>query len=342
MTMMTFPTRLRYSRASTWIAAAVTIAIPLTACGSSTESVTDDSPAATETSIIIEHAYGQTELPAQPERVVTLGWGTTDAALALGVTPVAIPIASGVGEDDNGLLPWVNEYLEENDIAVPDLMSDMYDPQYEEILSQDPDLILATEAGLTEEQYARLTEIAPTVVHPGEAWATPWREVFEISGAALGKPDEAAEILEDLDTLTLGAAEEHPEFGDYSISVLASSDDGGLIVFTEGDPRAQLLEQLGFTVDSYGETSSGFQLSGEEAGTITSDVVLIYYGSEDERQEFESGPVAALLPQFEQGRVASVVGAANRAAVSPPTALSWPWTIDSFVQALSEATRTGN
>ena len=43
------------------------------------------------------------------------------------------------------------------------------------------------------------------------------------------------------------------------------------------------------------------------------------------------------MPQFGRRQVASVVGAANVAAVSPPTALSWPWTIDAFTAALSTA-----
>jgi hypothetical protein len=50
----------------------------------------------------------------------------------------------------------------------------------------------------------------------------------------------------------------------------------------------------------------------------------MYHATAAERREFEAGPVPELMPQFGRRQVASVVGAANVAAVSPPTALSWP------------------
>src|SRR5699024_8856966 len=39
---------------------------------------------------VIEHAFGETEVPADAHSVVTLGWGSADAALALGVVPTAM------------------------------------------------------------------------------------------------------------------------------------------------------------------------------------------------------------------------------------------------------------
>ncbi|WP_202872651.1 ABC transporter substrate-binding protein [Kribbella soli] len=37
----------------------------------------------------IDHLYGSTTIKAKPQRVVTLGGGDTEAAIALGVVPVA-------------------------------------------------------------------------------------------------------------------------------------------------------------------------------------------------------------------------------------------------------------
>lgn len=58
----------------------------------------------------IEHAVGTTEIPEAPERVVTWGWGSMDAAIALGVVPVAMPFQS-YGGDDEGVLAWVRERI---------------------------------------------------------------------------------------------------------------------------------------------------------------------------------------------------------------------------------------
>ncbi len=46
--------------------------------------------------VTIEHKYGSTEIGAQPQRVVTIGFTDHDVVLARGVGPV------GVGTDDDG------------------------------------------------------------------------------------------------------------------------------------------------------------------------------------------------------------------------------------------------
>lgn len=294
-----------------------------------------DEPART---VEIEHIHGTTVAECGAERVVTLGWGATEAALALGVVPVAIPHGEDNGGIDGGLHPWVAEYLHDQGWEAPELLSVSAggEPPMEEIATLAPDLILATEAGITRDQYELLTQIAPTVVHPGQPWATPWRDVVTISGQALCRSAEAQQVLDDLDALTDEVAAEHPEFAGVSITA-AESYDGELLVYTRPEPRAELLADLGFEVDSYGSTSGYHELSFERLGEIESDVLLMYYPSEPARVEFEGGPGAGLLDQLETGRTASVVGTASVAAVSPPTALSWPWTIDAFAAELADA-----
>ena len=38
--------------------------------------------------VTIEHAYGETTVEQEPERVVALGWSDPDVVLSLGVVPV--------------------------------------------------------------------------------------------------------------------------------------------------------------------------------------------------------------------------------------------------------------
>jgi iron complex transport system substrate-binding protein len=312
--------------------------VVLTACGSDSGSDDNASNSTSAESVTIDHAFGSTEIDCGAERVVALGWGPAEAAMAVGVEPVAIPGGNDTGADADGIHPWVAEFLAKNNLQNPAILAaGADDPPYEEILNQNPDLILATEAGLTQEQYDRLTDIAPTVAHPGEAWSTPWRETIQISGEALCKPAETEKVVADLNALTADAAAEHPEFKGKSITVVMAVTDQ-IAIATATEPRGNLLTELGFTVDSYDSPDTYKVLSTEEASRITSDVLLMYFPTEAERQAFEAGPTAKLLPQYASGNVATVVGAANVAAVSPPTALSWPWTIDDFVDTLSAAT----
>lgn len=314
--------------------------VVLTGCGSDSGSDESTTSNASAESVTVDHAFGSTEVDCGYDRVVTLGWGPAEAAMAVGVEPVAIPGGNDTGADADGIHPWVAEFLEENGFENPAILAaGADDPPYEEILNQNPDLILATEAGLTQEQYDRLTEIAPTIAHPGEAWSTPWRETIQISGDALCKPDETKQVIDDLNKVTADAAAAHPEFEGKTITVVMAVTDQ-IAIATETEPRGNLLTELGFTVDSYDSPDTYKVISTEQANTITSDVLLMYFPSEADKQAFEASPTAKLLPQYASGNVASVVGAANVAAVSPPTALSWPWTIDDFVETLSAATPT--
>lgn len=292
----------------------------------------------TADTIVIEHAFGVTEIVGTPERVLTLGWGPTEAALAVGVVPVAIPVGDGNGGNADGYHPWVADYLDDHDLERPALLSFTASGplNFEEIAAFEPDLILAVEAGLDETQYEALSHIAPTVAHPGEAWATPWRDIIAITGHALGRADEAQAVLDDIDTTTAAAAETHPEFSGRTITAI-SIWDSQLLVWSPSEPRSRLLEQLGFEIGADDIAANYYLLSYEEAATITSDIVLVYHPNENARAEFEASPAAALMTQFADGRVATVVGEANVAAVSPPTALSWPWTIEPFIDLLADA-----
>src|SRR5262245_9527882 len=95
-----------------WIAGAVLAlgAIALAACGgsddggSTTPAASSAAPAASAPAastaasaafpVTIRHAFGETTIAAAPQRIATWGWGSADAAIALGAVPVAIPFQS--------------------------------------------------------------------------------------------------------------------------------------------------------------------------------------------------------------------------------------------------------
>src|SRR6218665_2037234 len=58
--------------------------------------------------VTVQHAYGETVIPAKPQRIVTWGWASQDAVIALGEVPVGIPHFS-YGGDENGALRWTKE-----------------------------------------------------------------------------------------------------------------------------------------------------------------------------------------------------------------------------------------
>jgi iron complex transport system substrate-binding protein len=87
--------------------------------GCSTGSTTEraEAKAATEVEadafpVTIEHAFGETTIEEEPQRVATLGWTDQDNTLALGVVPVAATRLTW-GGNEHGSSDWFDTELEE-------------------------------------------------------------------------------------------------------------------------------------------------------------------------------------------------------------------------------------
>ena len=332
--------------ARTTLATAVVAALALAGCGSSD---TADEPAASGSSsasegafpVTIEHALGTTTIEEEPVDVVTWGFGSTDAALALGVVPVAMPFQEYAG-DEEGVLPWIAEALDEAGAETPTVLPNTQEVPFEAIAAADPDVILANYSGLTEQDYALLSDIAPTVAYPDQAWATPWRDVVTTVGEALGKADEARALVEETDATIAEAAAAHPELAGKSVAAVWDTA-GSFYVYEQADPRVEFLTDLGLEVApsvdelSTGESTFFYTLSYEELDRLSSDVLLLYSTTPEEAQSFLAAPYAQAMPQVRDGNVASVVGAELISAVSPPTVLSLTWGLDDYLTALSAA-----
>lgn len=296
--------------------------------------------------VTVEHAFGTTEIPEEPQRVVTWGWGSADAAIALGVVPVAIPFQD-YGGDEQGVLPWIRDALEERGAEVPTVLPDAQEPPFEAIAAAEPDLILAVYSGITEQDYELLSDIAPTVAYPDQPWATPWRDTIEIVGRALGRADAAREVLTGIDDRVAQAASEHPELAGKTVAMVWDTGDT-FYVYKPADARVAFTLDLGLVSAPSVETLAGsaqeddtfyFTLSPERLGELDSDILVSYADTQEASDAFLASPRASLLPQVQRGTVAEVVGTEFIAAVSPPTALSLTWGLDEYVSILADAAR---
>lgn len=128
---------------------------------------------------------GSTDVPAEPERIVVLDSSFLDAALALGLTPVAATEA----EVGAGMPGYLADQVP--DIEVVGLTDE---PNIEAIAALRPDLILGAKVR-HEALYDQLSEIAPTVFT--ESSGTNWKDGFAVTADALGATDEAEQYLAD-------------------------------------------------------------------------------------------------------------------------------------------------
>lgn len=302
------------------------------------------SAAATDTfPVTVEHAFGSTTIEEKPTRIATWGFGSTDAVLALGVVPVAIP-QQLYGGDENGLLPWIGEKLDELGGEAPAMLSnpDGSTVPYEEIAEAAPDVILANYSGITQEQYDTLTKIAPVVAYPDQPWTTPWRDVVTTVGQVMGQSEQAAELISSTEQEIADRAKEYPQLQGKTVAAVWDTPDG-FYVYRAADPRVEFLTDLGLTsapsVDELatGDSSFYYTLSTERVSELTSDVLLVYADSQQSADTFLARPYAKSMEQVQQDHVALAIGQEFVAAVSPPTVLSLTWGLDSYLEALAEA-----
>ncbi|WP_214468557.1 ABC transporter substrate-binding protein [Microbacterium flavescens] len=313
-----------------------------TAAPASSDSDDNGSAASGSFPVTFEHIYGETTIEEAPERIATWGWGATDAVLALGIVPVAIP-SSEYGGGDDLITPWVDEALSELGGEAPVLLDNSaYELSVEQLLASDPDVLIASYSGLTQEEYDAVTGAGIPVVAPEEAlWATPWRDVITDTGRALGLESEADAVLADLDQQIADAAAEHPEFEGLSIAY-ADDDVDTFYLYLPADPRVEILEDLGFTsaesvtaLDS-GESTFYTTVSSENLDQIDADVLFTQAEAQSDLDEFIASDRAALIPAVAAGAVAPIVGEENVAAISP-TALTLPWILPDVVEQLAAA-----
>lgn len=327
-------------------AAAVAAVLVFAGCAGSAGSESSGSADAASGTfpVTFTHLYGETTLEKAPERVATWGWGATDAVLALGVMPVAIPSDEYGGGDDR-ITPWVQDAIDGLGGDAPVILDNSsYTLNVEELLATDPDVLVAPYSGLTQEEYDAVTGAGIPVIAPEKAlWATPWRDVITETGKALGLEAKATAVLDDLDAQVADAAAAHPEFAGTTIA-FASDDLDTFYLYLPTDSRVEILEDLGFVSDpstkalDTGESTFYTTVSAENLDKIAAQVIFSYGFVDDAALDtFLHSPRTNLIPAVAKGAVATISGVVDSDAVSP-TALTLPYILPTMVDQLAKAT----
>ncbi|BBY29058.1 iron-siderophore ABC transporter substrate-binding protein [Mycolicibacterium sediminis] len=231
----------------------------LVACGSSQQ----DAAGPTGT-VTIEHKFGETRVPANPQRVVTVGWTDQDFVLPLGVVPVSTREFSENYDD----LPWVKKATGGKEL--PTWGADEID--FESIAAQKPDLIFAIYESIDQETYDRLSQIAPTVIQSSDYAdeETPWDVQLLTTGKALGRESEARGLVDGVQGRIDEAKKANPDFDGKTLVVDFGPESGGHYLLGENDPRRSLFTALGFaTQDVVGDVSE------EKLGLLDRDVLFV-------------------------------------------------------------------
>lgn len=310
-----------------------------------TGEVPSNDEASAEYPITIKHAFGETVIEKKPERIATISWGNQDVPLALGVVPVGVSKANYGVIDDSGLLPWTKEAFKNLGVDNPILFNDTDGLDYEAISDSQPDVILASYSGITQEEYALLSEIAPVVAYPTLAWQTYWREQIIMDAAGMGMKAEGEQLVAQLDELIAEKISEYPQIKGKKAAFLYfnPTDLGKIYIYLPADPRAAYLTDLGMefpeSVLNIAESSSNFgiELSAERVDALQDLDIIIAYGDAALLEALKADPLLGTVPAIKRGSVALVTDGTPLAASGTPSALSIPATIDEYLKLIGEA-----
>ncbi len=293
----------------------------------------------TAQSVTIEHKYGSTTVPETVERVVTVGLVEQDALLALGVVPVGT--TEWYGEQPGALWPWARAELEALGGELPTVVGGPSGVDFETVLNLKPDLILALYSGITQEEYAQLSAIAPTVAQPTGYvdYGVPWGELTRAVGQAVGRADAAEAVVAEVEAQFAGVRAAHPGFIGATAAVAAPFE--GVYVYGPEDARGRLLADLGFALPeglgAVTEGSFGGNLSTERLDLLDVDVLVWLNVAEGEGPL--TNPLYQSLRVSQEGREVFLDSFTDPlgAATSFVTPLSLPFLLDGLVPRLASA-----
>ena len=285
--------------------------------------------------VTIEHKYGETTIDAEPQKIVSIGFGEHDGLLALGVTPIAV--RDWYGEQPDATWPWAQDELGD---ATPEVLPST-ELNFEQIAALQPDLIMGIASGMTDADYAKLSAIAPTVAQPGDYidYGTPWDVSLEMAGRAVGKPDVAAQVIADTKQLFADASAAHPEFEGATAAVTFYFEEAPG-AYNSQDIRSRALTDLGFVIPPAIDEAAGdaffVSISAEDLSLIDTDVVVWIGAGAEAFESIRTLPTRASTRAFQEGREI-VADDLLSGAFSHANPLSFEYVIEQLVPELALA-----
>ncbi|KUI22439.1 iron ABC transporter substrate-binding protein [Mycobacterium sp. GA-1285] len=263
-------------------------------------------------SVTVRHAFGETRIPGPPTRVVSAGLTEQDDLLALGVVPVAV--TDWFGGEPFAVWPWARPKLGSAQPAVLSLADGI---QVDQIAALNPDLIVATNAGLDSDTYSSLSQVAPTVAQSGaDAFFEPWKDQASTIGQAVFKHDEMQALIVTVGDRFIAVAENNPGFAGKTAALLHGRLDDGEPQALTPAWRAEFLTAMGLSVTD----------------ELSADVLIWATESDEEQAALLADPKVA-----ERGKANIFTGKELAGAIAFASPLSYPVVADQLPQRIAQA-----
>lgn len=271
--------------------AGIMVVFLLSACGFTSEDVSSESSDAlsADSCNVVQHASGETCIPKNPQKIITLVPPALSNAVILGIQPIGSthsPIEDTSGDAEKYVFP---EFLKGRTEGIEPL-GQIVQPSLEKITLLKPDLILSWQT-VHSGVYSSLSQIAPTVLYDWQGTRA-WRGYFDFTAKLLSREDEAEAAWRDyydrVEELKVALGN---RYADKTISFVYFCCDG----FGSQAPESfmgSILEDIGLRrPPSQSEKSPPYgeiRFSEEEISKADGDVIFIASYTKSDREYLET------------------------------------------------------
>ncbi|MEM9893948.1 MAG: ABC transporter substrate-binding protein [Actinomycetota bacterium] len=248
----------------------------------------------------VEHALGTSEVPAVPQRIISMdSIVTLDGLVALDAFDQVVGRVNISGSD--------NPYWLDVDVESVPMLGTWPNLSTEEILAADPDLVVGFQTAL-EALDPQTAEVVPLVaVAPTEGPTNPrWQDTLTGLGTALDREDEANALIADYDARVDEVVTDLPDgfAGRTVLILLGQAGVAGAAMGPSAAP-AELFDRLGLEVSPQLDGQGDFvPLTEEQVPGLEADIVLMLDfddGATDWDQIFAELPAFAANPSIAEG-----------------------------------------
>ncbi|MGI9000068.1 MAG: iron-siderophore ABC transporter substrate-binding protein [Pseudonocardia sp.] len=285
--------------------------------------------------VTITHKFGETTIPARPQRVVAIG--DEDITVALGITPVGIvrntQTTSGLAPHLEGRIdPAATAFI---DVPVGAEGEGAAGANIEQVAALEPDLILAVNDFGLEMDYPGLSRIAPTVGYETAWGEQPWQEQALVDARALGLEERGRQIVAETEARIRAVRDTNPGLVGRTVTFSYAFAPGQIVTLkTDKDPTVKLLKELGMQIPPSVEQlpaiapgNPGGALSFENISLLDADIIVMLYASDELQRQVEEFELFGNLRGVRDGRY-FVMDLPTASALRSPTVLSIPWALD--------------
>lgn len=285
--------------------------------------------------VTVTHKFGETTVEAAPRRIVSVGVHEQDFLYALGMHPVGVREWLDGGYD-GAVWPWAEDEAGGTRATVlPEAEID-----FEGVAALQPDLIIATYSGISESDYAILSKLAPVIAQSGDHadWAMPWREETRMIGAAVGKLEEAEELISSTEAVFEKARAQYPQLQAATCAIIGYFD-GTFATYNSEDLGHRFLAELGLRVPAEIDAiAEGIyvNISPERTDLLELDVAVWWTG---QKTEVEPMPLYQSLRLAREGRSVWLDDSdpTIESALSMQTPLSFAYLVENLTPLLAAA-----